>query len=383
MKWFLILTLALGASAADPDYGKLLKGAKISLSDAVDKALAEVKDGVVVQAEIEEENGGVRWSLDVAQGDHIFEVGLDVEDGSIVEKANEQEDQSKVAAAAKVTLAEAVAIARKESPGRAVEARLVMDGDRPQAQVTLFAKGNTTLVAIDAVTGKPVEAAAQPKEEGDEEGEAKEADGPAFTETFGEENSDLGPTGVNPFWVLEPGYVLVLAGKEKGEKVEIKITVLDETKKIAGVECRVVQEDESVGGDLEESTRDYFAISSRTNNVYYFGEDVDNYEDGKVVGHEGSWRAGKKGARYGLMMPGTPLLGARHYQEIAPGVGMDRAEVVSLSEKFTCPAGEFEDVLLVEESSPLEKGKERKLYARGVGILQDGACKLVKYGKEK
>ena len=211
-----------------------------------------------------------------------------------------------------------------------------------------------------------------------EGGEAK------FTESFGESDGDLGPTGSNPYFILEPGYVLVLEGMEDENKVTITITVLDQTRKIGGIEARAVEEREVHDGVLHEITRDYFAISRRTNNVYYLGEDVDEYKDGKVVGHAGSWRSGVKGAHYGLLMMATPLLGARYYQELAPGVGMDRAEVVSLSEMFECPAGKFTDVLKTEETTPLEpKEKEHKLYARGVGLLYDGGLKLVHYGKGK
>src|SRR5262252_261512 len=209
---------------------------------------------------------------------------------------------------------------------------------------------------------------------------AKEGD--RFTKTFGEDARDFASTGSNPFFVLEPGYVLVLEGQDEGKEARTTITVTAETQTIDGVEARAVEEREEVGGKLIESTKDWFAISKRTNNVYYFGEDVDEYKDGKVVGHEGSWRSGVKGAHYGLLMMGAPLLGARYYQELAPGVGMDRAEVVSLSETFECPAGKFTDVLKTEETTPLEpKEKEHKLYARGVGLLYDGGLKLVRYGK--
>ena len=80
-------------------------------------------------------------------------------------------------------------------------------------------------------------------------------------------------------------------------------------------------------------SRNYFAISRRTNSVYYFGEDVDIYKAGKVVSHEGSWISGLGGAHFGLFMPGTPLLHGRYYQELAPRVAMDRAELVSMSER--------------------------------------------------
>jgi len=74
-------------------------------------------------------------------------------------------------------------------------------------------------------------------------------------------------------------------------------------------------------------------------------------------------------------------LGARYHEEIAPGTAMDRAEVVSLSEKVSTPAGEFKDALKVSETTPLEPFvREYKYYARGVGLLRDGSLKLVRFG---
>ena len=34
------------------------------------------------------------------------------------------------------------------------------------------------------------------------------------------------------------------------------------------------------------------ATDRNTGDVYYFGEDVDNYKNGKVVDYESAWRAG-------------------------------------------------------------------------------------------
>ncbi|HSB09783.1 MAG TPA: hypothetical protein VLM38_09895, partial [Blastocatellia bacterium] len=120
-------------------------------------------------------------------------------------------------------------------------------------------------------------------------------------------------------------------------------------------------------------SNNYFALSRRTNSVYYFGEDAG-----------GAWLSGEKGARFGLMMPGLALVGARHYQEIAPGVAMDRAEILSVSENVKTPIGEFKNCLKVEETTPLEpKEREHKFYAPGIGLVQEGSLKLVKYGSAK
>jgi hypothetical protein len=201
-----------------------------------------------------------------------------------------------------------------------------------------------------------------------------------WTGTFLEEKSDLVSTGRNPFFVLEPGDQLVL----EGDKTQLTITVLEETKTVDGVETRVVEERESKGGQLAEVSRNYFAISKRTGSVYYFGEDVDEYKDGKVSGHGGSWLAGERGARFGLIMPGLPLLGAKYRQEIAPGKAMDQAEIVSLNESIETRAGEFNNCLEIEESSALEPGQsESKLYAPGVGLVREASLKLVRHAKLK
>jgi len=206
-------------------------------------------------------------------------------------------------------------------------------------------------------------------------------DAKTFTDSFPVDPADWATSGRNPYFILEPGYFLILEGKEKGDDVRIEIHVLNETKKIDGVECRVVEDKVTENGEVHEVARDYFAFSKSTSSVYYFGEDVDNYKNGKVANHDGSWLSGVKGAKYGLQMPGLPLLGARFYQEMAPGVGMDRIEIVALNETFETPAGKFEHCLKTEETSPLEPGvREHKLYAPGIGAIQEGGARLVKYG---
>lgn len=203
------------------------------------------------------------------------------------------------------------------------------------------------------------------------------AEDDGFATNFPVDKDELSSTGRNPYFILEPGYSLVL---EKGTE-RVVITVLNDTKKVDGVETRVVEERETKNDKLVEVSRNYFAISKKTKNVYYFGEEVDIYKNDKVVGHEGAWLSGEKGAKFGLIMPGTVKVGYKHYQEIAPKVAMDRAEIVSVTESLETPAGKFKDCLKVEETTPLEpREKEYKYYASGVGLIKDGSLVLVKYG---
>ena len=201
-----------------------------------------------------------------------------------------------------------------------------------------------------------------------------------WTSVFLVEKDELLSVGRNPYFILEPGYRLVL----EGDGAQLIITVLNETKKVDGVETRVVEERETKGGKLVEVARNYFAISKRTNDVFYFGEDVDMYKDGKIANHDGSWLSGVNGSKFGLMMPGRVLLHSRYYQEVAPNIAMDRATIVSVTETVKTPAGEFKNCVKVEETSPLSRfTTEHKYYAPGIGMVSDGEMKLVKVEKKK
>jgi hypothetical protein len=203
--------------------------------------------------------------------------------------------------------------------------------------------------------------------------------GKKWTESFGQEKCTFSSVGRNRFFILEPGHQLVL--ESPAEKVVI--TVLDETKKIGSVETRVVEEHEEQDGELAEVSRNFFAICKEHGDVFYFGEEVDDYEDGKIVRHSGAWRADEKNSKAGIIMPGTILLGARHYQEIAPNA-MDRAEIISDDVKMKTPAGTFRNCIRVEETSGLDPDeKYYKTYAPGLGIIQDEDLVLTKYRKAK
>jgi hypothetical protein len=198
-----------------------------------------------------------------------------------------------------------------------------------------------------------------------------------FTDTFPIEQCTFATRGRNPYFVLIPGHRLDLEGEDKGAVVHLTITVLDDTLTVDGVQTRIVEERETEDGALVEVSRNYFAFCPETGSVFYFGEDVDNYEDGVIVNHGGAWRAGVDGARPGVIMPGLNLVGARYFQEVAPDVALDRAETISVTETLETPAGTFTNVLKTRESTPLEKGKEFKFYAPGVGLIRDAGLDLV------
>ena len=227
-----------------------------------------------------------------------------------------------------------------------------------------------------------------------------------FTQDFRLEDCKFKTRGVNPFFILKPGYRLVLETEDGDEKsVE---TVLCDTKwiklKLDGrwrwIKTRVVEERAYEDGELIEISRNYFAICKKTNAVYYFGEESRDCPDGfdendECTGEEsteGSWEAGVDGAMPGLIMPGTPLDGARYFQEIAEDQeAVDRGEIVALGLEAKVPAGDFSECIEIYDTNPTEANpiqeedgcygpNDIKIYCPRIGLVQDQELELVEYG---
>ena len=211
-------------------------------------------------------------------------------------------------------------------------------------------------------------------------GVALAGNGTTWTHEFNIENRTFSSIGRNEFFILEPGYQLTLEGKDEEDTITLVITVLNETVMVGNVETRVVEERESENGELIEISRNFFAICTETQSVFYFGEDVEMYEDGKLVSHEGEWRADNVNYKAGIMMPGLILLGSRYHQEYAPGVAMDRAEIISTTITMKTPAGTFENCLRMEENNPVDGETEYKVHAPGIGLIKDEDLLLISYG---
>ena len=177
--------------------------------------------------------------------------------------------------------------------------------------------------------------------------------------------ADFTTTIDNEYLPLKPGTTFLFqGGSERGV-----MTVTHRTKRVMGVECVVVDDRGYEAGKLIEKTYDWFAQDNK-GDVWYFGEDTREYEDGKVVSTEGSWEAGVGGAKPGILMRADPKAGQSYRQEYYPGEAMDMARVLSSDASVTVPYGSFDHVLETKEWTPLQPGfSERKYYVRGVGPL--------------
>ena len=165
----------------------------------------------------------------------------------------------------------------------------------------------------------------------------------------------------------------ILEGAEKGKPLLVERTVKPGSKtfNINGqdVEAMIVEDREFINGEIEEVTLDYFAQDD-DGTVYYLGEDVDNYKDGKVGDHHGAWLYGKDTQHMGVVMPAHPRVGLKFKSEAVGKVTTENDTVVSLTETATVPAGKFVKCLKVRETNS-DGETEVKLYAPGVGAIRE------------
>ena len=198
------------------------------------------------------------------------------------------------------------------------------------------------------------------------------------------------PTVINnPYLPLSELKQDIFEGVEAGKKVRVERTAkpdVHKTFKIGDmtVEALCVEDRAFLNGELEEVATDYFAQDDN-GNVYYLGEEVDEYKDGKIINHEGSWMVGKDTTVPGVMFPAVPKVGAKwRAEDVSKTIG-EKDEVISIDETVIVPAGTFKDVVKVKEL--LADGKiEYKYYAKGVGVIRelpsDGDVKLTSHVKK-
>lgn len=194
------------------------------------------------------------------------------------------------------------------------------------------------------------------------------------------------PTAItNPYLPLASLVQDVLEGTEEGQAVRVERTLMPGTRTfIVGdqtVEALIMEDREFVDGELEEVSLDYFAQGD-DGTVYYLGEDVDVYQDGQVVSHEGAWLYGVDTDQPGVMMPGDPNVGDTFQAENVPGITREDNEIISVSETVTVPAGTFTDCVEIQETLT-DGAVEYKFYAPNVGVVkevpEDGVLDLISH----
>ncbi len=171
----------------------------------------------------------------------------------------------------------------------------------------------------------------------------------------------------NQYFTLTPGKMMVFEAATPDGQERIEIQVMDETKEIMGVKTIVYWDRVWLDGELIEDTKDYLAQDNE-GNVWYFGEDVDNYEDGELKDHAGSWIAGVDGAQPGIWMKAKPIVGETYRQEYYAGEAEDMADVLSVTEAVTVRGKTYQNCLKTFDYTPLDPdAQEHKYYCPEVG----------------
>jgi hypothetical protein len=172
----------------------------------------------------------------------------------------------------------------------------------------------------------------------------------------------------NPYWPMAPGTRWSYRETDAdGNEQRVVVTVTDETRKVMGIEARIVHDLVTEDGVPIEDTYDWYAQDA-DGNVWYLGEDTKEYENGKVVSTAGSWEAGVDDAQPGIAVPAVPTVGLTYRQEYYEAEAEDAAAVLSLDEQAEAPLGRYTGVLMTKDFTPLHPEiLEYKFYARGVG----------------
>jgi hypothetical protein len=171
----------------------------------------------------------------------------------------------------------------------------------------------------------------------------------------------------NPYFPLFPGTTFIYEGQTSEGLSRDEFAVTHNTRVIAGVTCVEVHDSVFTNGALTEDTLDWFA-QDKEGNVWYFGENTQELEDGLITTIDGTFMAGVDGDKPGIIMKAHPAVGDYYRHEFSLGNAEDNAETLSLNESVTVPFGSFDHCLKSQETTPLEPDAlENKFYALGVG----------------
>ena len=192
---------------------------------------------------------------------------------------------------------------------------------------------------------------------------------------------DLGtPTFSNPTRVTNPLFPIsnlsqvVLVGFVDGLPFRAETTLLPKTQAIdmgdRTVKTLTSQYVAYLDRRLDETALDWYAQDD-DGAVWYFGEDVANYEDGEIVDTQGTWVACKDGPA-AMIMPALPRVGAVYRVEnIFPTV-FEEIEIMEVNQTVAGPLGPVTGAFTVRQLH-LDGSYAPKVFAPGYGEFSTGS----------
>jgi hypothetical protein len=177
------------------------------------------------------------------------------------------------------------------------------------------------------------------------------------------------PTQVtNPLFPVSRQASVLFLGHVDGKPFRTEVTLLPETRIVQWegqrIETLVSQYMAYLGGRIQEVAYDLYAQAD-DGSVWYFGEDVADFEGGAIVTKEGTWIAGKDGPA-AMIMSADPKVGNAYRTENTPGIAFEQVTVTSVDRTLVGPLGPIEGGLVAEELH-MDGTTEEKLFAPGYG----------------
>ena len=177
------------------------------------------------------------------------------------------------------------------------------------------------------------------------------------------------PTNVtNPLFPVSKQESVLMVGHVDGKPFRTEVTLLPETRIIEWrdqrVETLVSQYTAYLDGRIQEVAYDLYAQAD-DRSVWYFGEDVADFEDGAIVTKEGTWIAGKDGPA-AMIMPADPKVGDAYRTENTPGIAFEEVTVKTVGKTLDGPLGRVGGGLVAEELH-MDGKTEGKIFAPGYG----------------
>ena len=187
----------------------------------------------------------------------------------------------------------------------------------------------------------------------------------------------------NAFFPFVPGGFKEFAGSDHGTKTAANDIYLTQTRTFTwngdAVACRILVEEAYENDELIERSFNYFAQAD-DGTVYYFGEVVNNYVDGVIDNHDGSWLVGGPSGSDpvetanapdpAVFMPANPELGDTFKPEDLFPIVDETAQVVGVDLDVSVTAGKYDGAIKIKETTLLAPDVEFKWYAPGVGVVK-------------
>jgi len=167
---------------------------------------------------------------------------------------------------------------------------------------------------------------------------------------------------------------VIMGGQVEGKPFRTEVSLLPGTRPISAhgkpVDTAVIQYVAYLGGRIHEVAIDWYAQAD-DGSVWYFGEDVFNYEDGKVADTNDTWIAGDQ-LPPAMIMPAEPRVGNVYRSENAPGIAFEQIRVESVDQRVAGPNGNISGAIKVTELH-MDNTTEEKTFAPGYGEFSTGS----------